>query len=244
MAMQAKLLRALQEKEIRRVGGTGSIPVDVRIVAATNRHLARMMREGKFREDLYYRLNVLTISLPPLRERTTDIPRLVQHFVTRHATAAGKNLKEIEGRALGALMQYHWPGNVRQLESAIERAVLLAEGPMLTVEDLPLEVRAEGLEGPVHFEIPDTGLSFEALEKNLLRQALGKGGNVSRAARLLGMSRRTFQYRLAKFGIDGGAERGASLTSPAPDGAPPEPDGKEIEVPSHAPGLGRRPASV
>ena len=210
MAMQAKLLRALQEKEIRRVGGNASIPVDVRILAATNKNLTRLMREGRFREDLYYRLNVLTIMLPPLRERTTDIPRLVDHFITRHAGAAGKTVRGIDGRALSVLMNFPWPGNVRQLESAIERAVLLAEQPMITVEGLPQELRQRGTAGPLPIEIPDSGMSFETLERDLLKEALRKGGNVSRAARLLGMTRRTFQYRLEKFGLSRGA-RGEAL---------------------------------
>jgi DNA-binding NtrC family response regulator len=242
MAMQAKLLRTLQEKEIRRVGGTASISVDVRIVAATNKNLARLMQDGKFREDLYYRLNVVTISLPPLRERTTDIPRLVDHFIRRHAAASGKPVRAIDPQALAALMRHPWPGNVRQLESAIERAVLLAEGPGLRLEDLPQEVRQGGDEGAFGVEIPDTGLSFEALERNLLQQALRKGGNISAAARLLGMTRRTLQYRLEKFGLSrpgapetaGGAweEEGETEAAPgaeaAPDGAPPAPDGEPV----------------
>jgi DNA-binding NtrC family response regulator len=239
IAMQAKILRALQEKEIRRVGATASVPVDVRIVAATNRNLARLMKEGKFREDLYYRLNVLTIFLPPLRERTTDIPRLVDHFIARHAAAAGKRIRGIDDHALAVLLQYHWPGNVRQLESAIERAVLLAEGPAIVLEDLPQEVRGKREPGGIGIEIPDAGLSFETLERDLLQQALRKGGSVSAAARLIGMSRRTLQYRLKKFGLapagpadDAGAgETGAESSAPtdrtaipAPNGAPAAPD--------------------
>ncbi len=232
MAMQAKLLRTLQEKEVRRVGSTASIPVDVRILAATNRSLARLMQEGRFREDLFYRLNVLTISLPPLRERTTDIPQLVQHFIARHAARSGKKVRAVEARALAALMGYRWPGNVRQLESAIERAILMSEGPLLTVEDLPVEVRPGGPEGPVGFHLPDTGLSFEALERSLLKQALAKGGNVSRAARLLGMSRRTFQYRLEKFSLAVSDGIESVPHAAAPDGAPPAPERKELKPPS------------
>jgi DNA-binding NtrC family response regulator len=210
---QAKLLRTLQEREIRRVGGAQQIPVDVRIIAATNKDLGALMREGRFREDLYYRLNVVSILLPALRERGTDIPRLVHTFIARHAKGARKSIQGIEGDALSILCRYSWPGNVRQLESAIERAVLMTEGPMLRAEDLPQEVREQGAAGALSIEIPDSGLSFEALERDLLQQALLKGGgNVSRAARLLGMSRRTFQYRLEKFG----------LTRPAEEERPPE----------------------
>ena len=239
VAMQAKILRALQEKEIRRVGGTASIPADVRIIAATNKNLTRLMREEKFREDLYYRLNVLTIFLPPLRERTTDIPRLVDHFVGRHAAVAGKRIRGMDDRALAALMKYHWPGNVRQLESAIERAVLLAEGSKIVLEDLPQEVRQKPEVGALAIEIPGTGLSFEALERDLLEQALRKGNSISAAARLLGMTRRTLQYRLKKFGLTPAATSGEHATgqgapgpsrlsdqpaTPAPDGATVAPD--------------------
>jgi DNA-binding NtrC family response regulator len=242
LSLQAKLLRALQEKEIRRVGSTASIPVDVRILAASNRNLARLMREGQFREDLFYRLNVLTILLPPLRERITDVPRLVDAFIARHARTAGKTLRGIDRHALAILMTYSWPGNVRQLESAIERAVLLAEGPTIRAEDLPQEVHREGSEGGLPIEIPDTGLSFESLERGLLEQALQKGGNVSRAARLLGMTRRTFQYRLEKFGLHrpgslegspetepGDCEPSESTAGSAPDGALTAPDREVLQ---------------
>jgi len=201
-SMQPKLLRALQEREIRRVGGSQQIPVDVRIVAATNRDLGELLREGRFREDLYYRLSVVAIRLPALRERATDIPRLASHFLERHARGAGKRIEKIDDAALARLCAYRWPGNVRQLESAIERAVLMSDGPLLTTDDLPQEFRQRGASGGVRVEIPETGLSFENLEKDLLEQALEKeSGNVSRAARLLGMTRRTFQYRLEKFGL-------------------------------------------
>jgi len=201
-SMQPKLLRALQEREIRRVGGTQQIRVDPRIVAATNQDLGVLLRDGRFREDLYYRLNVVTIHLPPLRARATDIPRLAAHFLERHARAAGKSVEGIEDDALALLCGYRWPGNVRQLESAIERAVLMTDGARLTAGDLPQEVRQRGTDGAARVDIPDEGLSFEALERDLLEQALAKTeGNVSRAARLLGMTRRTFQYRLEKFGL-------------------------------------------
>ncbi len=235
MAMQAKLLRALQQKEIRRVGSNESIRVDVRIIAATNKSLTRLVQEGKFREDLYYRLIVLTILLPPLRERTTDIPRLVDHFIARHAAGAGKTIRGIDDRALAVLMRHPWPGNVRQLESAIERAVLLAEDERIGVEDLPQEVRQKTDAGVLAIEIPDTGISFEVLEKQLLEQALQKGRSVSAAARLLGMTRRTFQYRLKKFGLsqtsqidgdeEGTVEEGRAAAGRAPNGAAAAPDG-------------------
>jgi DNA-binding NtrC family response regulator len=211
--LQVKLLRTLQEREILRVGGTERVPVDVRLMAATNRDLEREMREGRFREDLYYRLNVIPVTLPPLRERRSDIPLLVEHFVARH-TAPGRP-RGFHPQALDALVAHSWPGNVRELESVVERTLLLAEGDLVRLEDLPTAVRAgagRGGEGqPI--DIPDGGLDLEALERRLIRRALEKSaGNVTRAARLLGLTRRTLQYRIEK--IQG-----------APSGAPAAPDG-------------------
>ncbi len=225
---QAKLLRAVQEKEIRRVGGTASIPLDVRIVAATNRDLAGLMREGKFREDLYYRLNVFPIVLPPLRDRATDIPRLVEHFLDRLGRELGRPRPRLSRQALALLMAYRWPGNVRQLESVLERAVLLSEGEEITPDLLPAEVR-ENVAGPASrlaFDIPDEGISLEALERDLLEKAVRKaGGTLTKAARLLGISYRTLQYRLEKFGITAACAR-------TPSGESPEPKGAEEEEPA------------
>jgi DNA-binding NtrC family response regulator len=228
LSMQAKILRALQEKEIRRVGGNASIVLDVRIVAATNRDLARLMKEGRFREDLYYRLNVLPIFLPPLRNRATDIPWLVEHFVERLARGAGKKPPHVAPETFALLMRYRWPGNVRQLESVLERAVLLAEGEELGPELLPAEVRenvavpASGLE----IDIPDEGISLESLERELLEKAVRKaGGTLTRAARLLGISYRTLQYRMEKFGI-------AREAAPAPSGETHEPNGASRDEPN------------
>ncbi len=218
---QAKLLRALQEREIRRLGSNVAVPVDVRIVAASNRDLPKLTAEGRFREDLYYRLNVVTIALPPLRARKTDIPQLAAHFLARHSAAADPSrVAGLDDAALAALMAYHWPGNVRQLESAIERAVLLADGPRIGLADLPQEVRQAPPEIEA-FRLPRTGVSLEAVERSLLEQALQRAGTVSGAARLLGLTRRTMQYRMEKF----------DLPSPAPDGAPPVPD-REPERPT------------
>jgi transcriptional regulator with PAS, ATPase and Fis domain len=208
--LQVKLLRALQEREILRVGGTERVPIDVRIVAATNADLERAVREGRFREDLYYRLNVIPIVLPPLRDRRTDIPLLVEHFMARYTDPA--NRKEMSEAALSVLTAYGWPGNVRQLESVIERTLLLSEGDVIEPEDLPAAVRA-GIgapRGPMDLEIPDEGIDLDALERGLILKALDKAaGNVSRAARLLGLSRRTLQYRMEKIQAES-----------APDGAP------------------------
>src|ERR671921_1370046 len=143
ISMQAKLLRALQEREIRRVGGTRPIKIDVRVVAATNRDLRAMVSDGRFRDDLYYRINVLSIDVPPLRERRDDIPVLIDFFLKKHTRNTSRLIRGLTPEARSVMLDYAWPGNVRQLESAIERAILLAEADYITVEDLPLEVRQE-----------------------------------------------------------------------------------------------------
>lgn len=202
VSMQAKLLRALQEKEILHVGGTRPIKVDVRVLAATNRDLEAMVRDGRFREDLYYRLNVIPILIPPLRSRRDDLAQLMEHFLRKHAGNAARPMR-VSAEARRVMMDYAWPGNVRQLESAIERALLLAEGDEITLEDLPVEIRqAVQAEGSAGFRLPPEGISFEDLERSLIIQAMEQTGwNITRAARLLGLSFRTMQYRLDKFGI-------------------------------------------
>ena len=193
--LQVKLLRVLQEKELLRVGGTERVAIDVRVVAATNQDLERGVREGRFREDLYYRLNVIPIVLPPLRQRRTDVPLLVEHFVKKHGAGRPRHVSE---EALKILAAYDWPGNVRQLESVIERALLLAENETISRDDLPAEIRAgiTGSRGLLGLDVPDEGIELEAVERSLILRALEKAeGNISRAARLLGLSRRTLQYR-------------------------------------------------
>jgi two-component system, NtrC family, response regulator PilR len=204
VAMQAKLLRTIQEKEIRRVGGKVNISVDVRIISATNKDLESEIRRGSFREDLFYRLNVLRINLPPLRERGSDIAALAAFFVEKYASASGHHLKGISRSALKLLMNYPWPGNVRQLESVIERGVLMAEGDSIQPEDLPAEVHEENSAGGrLHLELPAEGLSLEELERDLIIKAMNRSGWViAKAAPLLGMSYKTLQYRLEKFGIE------------------------------------------
>jgi DNA-binding NtrC family response regulator len=202
VSMQAKLLRALQEKEILRVGGTRPIKVDVRVLAATNRDLEAMVKDGRFREDLYYRLNVIPINIPPLRQRRDDLQLLTDHFLRKHSANLARPIK-LSPEARRLIMEYSWPGNVRQLESAIERALLLAEGDEVTVEDLPVEIRsATQSESAGGFKLPPEGISFEELEKSMIIQAMEQTGwNITRAAKLLGLSFRTMQYRLDKFGI-------------------------------------------
>jgi DNA-binding NtrC family response regulator len=201
--MQAKILRTLQEREIRRIGGREEIKINVRMIAATNKRLEEEIRQGRFREDLYYRLNVISIHLPPLRERATDIPALVDHFIAKYNQKAQKQAKSIAPEALRLLMDYPWPGNVRQLESAIERGVLLCEGERIGVEDLPKEIRnRKELIDRLNFQIPAEGFSLEKFEKELLLKAMERSdGVIARASKLLGISYRTLQYRLEKFGI-------------------------------------------
>ncbi len=203
VSMQAKLLRALQEREIRRVGGTRPIKIDVRVVAATNRDLRAMVSDGRFRDDLYYRINVLSIDVPPLRERREDIPVLLNFFLKKHMRNTARLVRGFTPEARAVLLEYAWPGNVRQLESAVERAILLCEGDLITVEDLPLEVRQEVrpvTEGA--FKLPPEGISFEEFERNLILQAMERTDyNITKAAKLLGLTFRTLQYRLEKFGI-------------------------------------------
>lgn len=194
--LQAKLLRVIQEREFERVGGTKRIEVDIRIVAATNRDLHQDVREGRFREDLFFRLNVVTISLPALREKSEDIPLLADMFLRRHCRMLNKPMMTISARAMEHLLQYHWPGNVRELGNLMERAVVLAKGPVITPEDLPL------LGPPVAFEEPDGGRRYHdavrRYQRQVIRRALtDSGGNQARAAQTLGLQR-TYLARLIK----------------------------------------------
>ncbi|MBI1912502.1 MAG: sigma-54-dependent Fis family transcriptional regulator [Deltaproteobacteria bacterium] len=203
LTLQSKLLRVLQEKEIRRVGGSSNIKVNVRIIAATNKDLDIVIKEGKFREDLFYRLNVVAFKIPPLRERRSDIPELAAYFMKKYNEALEKNVKGISDEAMNAFMNYNWPGNVRQLEAVIERAILLNEGDTIEMESLPMEIMTRPITlGKMDFELPEGGISFEDFEKEMLIKAMVKSNGVlGKAAHLLGMSYRTLQYRLNKFGI-------------------------------------------
>jgi two-component system, NtrC family, response regulator PilR len=204
VAMQAKLLRTIQEKEIRRVGGKLNIPVDVRIISATNKDLEQETKRGNFREDLFYRLNVIRIPLPPLRERGNDIVTLANFFLKKYSASCGIPLRGISKAALKILLEYGWPGNVRQLESVIERGVLMAESDSIQPEDLPAEVHHEaGQGGTLPFEFPAQGINMDEVERDLIIKAMQRADWViSKAAPLLGMSYKTLQYRLEKFGIE------------------------------------------
>src|SRR5216110_416866 len=203
VAMQAKLLRALQERKIRRVGGTHEISVDVRVIAATNRDLRAMVADGRFRDDLYYRINVLSIDVPPLRERREDIPVLIEFFLKKHTRNTSRLVRGLTTETKRMMNDYGLPGNVRQLESAIERAILLCEGDMITPDDLPSELQQESRGTSAGaFKLPPEGINFEEVEKNLILQAMDSTDyNITKAAKLLGLTFRTLQYRLEKFGI-------------------------------------------
>ena len=203
ISLQAKLLRALQEKQIRRVGGIKDIDVDVRVVTATNRDLLKMAEEKRFREDLYYRLNVLSLEIPPLRERRSDIPVLIDYFLKKHTRGTDRKVT-INTDARRILDDYAYPGNVRQLESAIERAVLLCENDTITVADLPPEMTQSSTPSAAGelFKLPPEGVNFEDVERSLIMQAMDRtDNNITKSAKLLGLTFRTLQYRLEKFGI-------------------------------------------
>lgn len=203
IALQAKLLRALQERQIRRVGGVREIDVDVRVLTATNRDLLKMTEEQRFREDLYYRLNVLSIEIPPLRNRRTDIPVLIDYFVKKHTRGSSRNI-DFEASARRILEEYAYPGNVRQLESAVERAILLCENDRITTEDLPPEMTNAPSPAPSGdmFKLPAEGVNFEDVERSLIMQAMERtDNNITKSAKLLGLTFRTLQYRLEKFGF-------------------------------------------
>jgi DNA-binding NtrC family response regulator len=200
-AIQVKLLRVLQEREFERLGGTRTIKVEVRLIAATNRDLRAALEEGTFREDLYYRLNVVPIDIAPLRERKEDIPDLVNLFISRFAGDSGKAVEGITPEAMQSLVNYHWPGNVRELQNVIERGCALAKGNVLDEADIHLDVRpAKGTEEAAGF-LPD-GMTLEQWEDEMVQEALRRAnGNKSQAARLLGLSRNALRYRLSKIGI-------------------------------------------
>lgn len=201
-SVQVKLLRALQERSFERVGGMQSLQVDVRVIAATNRDLAKAVEDGRFRRDLFYRLNVFPIKLPPLRERPEDIPLLAQHFLSRFAREMGKPVEGISEAAMAYLEGHCWPGNVRELQNVMERGVILAQGRLIAPRDLVIPAQPAE---PFELSIPPQGLSLETLERRLIEKALQMAkGNQSQAARLLGLSRHALRYRMEKHGLPPG----------------------------------------
>jgi two-component system NtrC family response regulator len=215
LPLQATLLRVLQERQFTRVGGSGEIESDVRVIAASNRDLPAAVGEGAFREDLFYRLNVISIELPPLRDRMEDVPLLAAAFLDQASARHGVDVRALPPEVLRVLMEHGWPGNVRELANAIERLVLLAEEGRPSIEDLPAELRrsALGKEG-CPFSLPAEGLVWENVERGMMRQALERSqGNRAAAARLMGLTYKAFLYRLEKFGM-AGEDRGAVTESP------------------------------
>jgi two-component system NtrC family response regulator len=206
---QVKLLRVLQEREFERLGGTRTIKVDVRLIAATNRDLRAALEQGTFREDLYYRLNVVPIDIPPLRAHREDIPDLVSLFLARYAKASGKNFTGIAPDALDKLLEFHWPGNVRELENIVERACALASGTVLEAGDIRLDTgRAKPHDSSAAL-LPE-GKTLDQWEDEIIREAYRRAnGNKSQAARLLGLSRNALRYRLEKIGIPDEPEKEA-----------------------------------
>ena len=200
--VQAKLLRVLQERTFERVGGEKTIKVDVRIIAATNRELVKEAQEGRFLEDLYYRISVFPISVPPLRDHREDIPLLVEHFLEKLKTY-GRS-KALGPEVLTQLKAYGWPGNVRELENVVERMVIISQGAVIGVDALPIfNVSLKEGKNPGSFVLPQEGISLEDIEKSFLQQAMEQtGGNQSQAAKRLGLTRHAFLYRLEKYGID------------------------------------------
>lgn len=202
LTTQVKLLRVLQEQTFERVGGAESITVDIRIVAATNRNLEEMIEAGRFRDDLYYRLNVVRIHIPPLRQRKADIPLLVDYFLKKYATENQKNIVSVSREAMDHLMKYEYPGNVRELENIIEQAVVLSRNPIISVHDLPLTVRSSRSEAPVRDPFGQGTFveRVEAFERALIDQAMEEAQGVQvKAAKILGISERHLRYKLQKY---------------------------------------------
>ena len=205
-ALQAKLLRFLEEKAFKRVGGAADIRVDVRVVAATNRDLEDAVQQGKFREDLYYRLNVMQVQLPPLRQHASDVPLLVSFYVDQFNREFRKHVRGASAEALDLLRGYRWPGNIRELRNAVERAMLLVDGEWLEPAHFPMAVSRRSAAGT--YDLPDEGVSLEQVERELVTQALKRTGwNHTKAAALLGLNRDQIRYRIEKFGLEKTAGR-------------------------------------
>ena len=201
-SVQVKLLRILQEREFERLGSNKTRHIDVRVLAATNADLRAALEQGTFREDLYYRLNVLPIDIPPLRERKEDIPYLAQHFVKKLKNDLGSTVDAISEPAIEKLMGYHWPGNVRELENVIERSMVLAIGPVLEPADIRLDLAPKARAATVDSFLPE-GMTLDQYEQSIIREALNRAsGNKSQAARLLGLTRNALRYRLSQMGIE------------------------------------------
>jgi two-component system NtrC family response regulator len=201
--VQAKLLRVLQEREIERVGGTRSIKIDVRVIAATNTNLKDAVGRGTFRDDLYYRLNVVPIVVPPLRERAQDVPLLAEHFLRRDTRDFNKRIEALSPEAVAALQAYRWPGNVRELENVIERCVVLAEGPVIQLNDLPLDVLLPQQATRVRAaEALPLNEATDQFERQIVLRVLERvGWNLTEAGRILAIHRNSLRVKLARWGV-------------------------------------------
>jgi two-component system response regulator PilR (NtrC family) len=222
LALQAKLLRVIEDKSFRRVGGEQEIKVDVRILAASNRVIEKEVEEGKFREDLYYRLNVIRIHIPPLKERKEDISILARHFLEKYSEELKKPIKKISAEAEQLILKYNWPGNVRELENVIERAVSLEKSEVILPESLPEKIRLPSR--PVRvigdIELPSQGMdlerTLEEMERKIIKEALIQSHGIkTRAAELLGLSFRSFRYRVSKLGLELGEDGDEEEENPA-----------------------------
>jgi DNA-binding NtrC family response regulator len=200
--IQVKLLRVLQEREFERLGSNVTRHIDIRLIAATNQDLRAALEQGTFREDLYYRLNVVPLNIPPLRERKVDIPSLANHFVHKLAPETGCQVESITSAAMEKLVAYHWPGNVRELENVIERSLVMASGTELDADDIKLEnAPRPRAQGDSHF-LPE-GMSLDQYEQDIIKEALRRAdGNKSQAARILGLTRNALRYRLTQMGLE------------------------------------------
>ena len=202
-ATQAKILRALQEKEIDPVGGETTLKIDTRVITATNKNLENEIKEGRFREDLYYRLNVVRIEIPPLRDRHEDIPLLAEFFLKQYVEKNRKLIKGFTPRATDVLMRYNWPGNVRELENLVERAVIMTRGDMITQDDFPSIMTGKDTPVGVKNVGVSSGSTLKEAEKEIILRTLDEtGGNRTHTAKILGISRRTLQLKLKEYGIN------------------------------------------
>ena len=205
--MQVKLLRVLQERRFRRVGGLEELTADIRVIAATNQDLSKAVAEGRFREDLFYRINVIPIALPPLRERREDIPLLAEHFLAKYSEQMEKDISGVSREAMDLLLHHDWPGNIRELENALERAVALEATPTILPDSLPATIRGDSPRAAAPAEaLPESGFDLEAhvqeIERGYIAEALQKAGGVQvKAADLLGMSFRSFRYYVKKYNL-------------------------------------------
>jgi two-component system NtrC family response regulator len=203
--LQAKLLRVLQEMKIERVGGNQLIPIDVRVLAATNKDLVQQVAEGAFRDDLFFRINVVVIDVPPLRERKEDIPPLIEHFREKLAKKFQREYPRLDSAVVDQLMAYQWPGNIRELENTLERLLVLAEGDVINLCDLPENLLAPRIDEELleDMTLPEEGISMEEVEKKLINEALARtNGHILKASKLLGMTYKTLQYRIRKHDIN------------------------------------------